>query len=430
MTDVLDSLLAEGDPRPAGRPRVRRVRPAGPPARGFRPDIEGLRALAIIAIVAADAGLDRRTGDCGLAVGCVVIGFLTTRTLVANWPITGLRGVTSTVGRQFARVLVPVIAVGAAVVAISWIWLHTAHPNNPINPAPTALQHLHPMGAGPVTGGIAVGALVALLSPEFARLGRRLAELTGAVGLLLVLGSVALPVHYLAGTVAGTGTGIGPGAAAGTGAAAGAALVIAAGTAAPRRIERVLGESLLQCLGRISFPWYLWQWPLLALAPVVSGRPLTWQFRLALIWIAIALAIGSYFLFDQPRRTTSLTTAGIGALVLAVALPALVVLPTSARTDAATVSAAAVAPLDLAVAAGVDLQVAPANLSPSVAAAANDRPISNGTPCHADYPTIDQPACVYGDPNGTPHSGPVRRLARRHVAAGLRRGREAGRIGR
>ena len=63
-------------------------------------------------------------------------------------------------------------------------------------------------------------------------------------------------------------------------------------TATARRIERILGESLLQCLGRIAFSWYLWHWPLLVITALVVGHPLSWQLRLVVVWVSVAVAIG------------------------------------------------------------------------------------------------------------------------------------------
>ena len=97
---------------------------------------------------------------------------------------------------------------------------------------------------------------------------------------------------------------------------------------AARRVERILGESLMQCLGRISFSWYLWAWPLLVLVPMVARHSLSWQWRVAVVWASIALAILSYFLFeDGPRRLVppALPWFGLSALATAVTTAAALV---------------------------------------------------------------------------------------------------------
>ena len=62
----------------------------------------------------------------------------------------------------------------------------------------------------------------------------------------------------------------------------GAVLVIGAGCAAPPQgCGRVLGLSLMRAVGRVSYSWYLWHWPVLVLAPVLLGHPLGLTARLA-----------------------------------------------------------------------------------------------------------------------------------------------------
>ena len=55
----------------------------------------------------------------------------------------------------------------------------------------------------------------------------------------------------------------------------GAALVIGAGCAAPAQgCGRVLALPPMRAIGRISYSWYLWHWPVLVLAPALLGHPL------------------------------------------------------------------------------------------------------------------------------------------------------------
>jgi peptidoglycan/LPS O-acetylase OafA/YrhL len=52
----------------------------------------------------------------------------------------------------------------------------------------------------------------------------------------------------------------------------GAALLIAAGCSAPRGgAIAVLGLRPMQEIGRVSYSWYLWHWPVLILAPYALG---------------------------------------------------------------------------------------------------------------------------------------------------------------
>ncbi len=48
----------------------------------------------------------------------------------------------------------------------------------------------------------------------------------------------------------------------------GAALVIGAGCAAPAQgCGRVLAVPPMRAIGRVSYSWYLWHWPVLLVAP-------------------------------------------------------------------------------------------------------------------------------------------------------------------
>lgn len=79
----------------------------------------------------------------------------------------------------------------------------------------------------------------------------------------------------------------------------GAALVIAGGTAATRH---ALGWRPLVYLGLISYPLYLWHWPLLALARTVDGLSLDVQTRLGIFLLSFPLASLTYHFVERPLR--------------------------------------------------------------------------------------------------------------------------------
>ena len=108
----------------------------------------------------------------------------------------------------------------------------------------------------------------------------------------------------------------------------GAGLIIAGGTAAPQRgVEALLALTPFRLLGKVSYSFYLWHWPILIIAAESAGLTYLPAPR-SLLWVALALAvsIGSYLLVENPiRHNGSLTRApwasvGVGVLVTLVAL--------------------------------------------------------------------------------------------------------------
>jgi len=107
----------------------------------------------------------------------------------------------------------------------------------------------------------------------------------------------------------------------------GAASLIAAG---PRTwiANRLLSLRLLVWIGLISYPLYLWHWPLLSFSRIVLGeQPSTWT-RFLAVGIAIVLATATYRLIELPlrggtvhaqsrHRVTATLAATIGFLLLA-----------------------------------------------------------------------------------------------------------------
>lgn len=81
----------------------------------------------------------------------------------------------------------------------------------------------------------------------------------------------------------------------------GALMIIAAGKTAV--INRyVLSNPAMVFLGLISYPLYLWHWPLLSLAYICDGQqPATW-IRICAVLIAILLSVLTYFFIEPPLR--------------------------------------------------------------------------------------------------------------------------------
>jgi hypothetical protein len=192
----------------------------------------------------------------------------------------------------------------------------------------------------------------------------------------------------------------------------GAALVIAAGCGARTPVERVLAEPLMQTVGRASYSWYLWHWPLLVLIPMAVGHPLAWTGRAAVVWLSLAAALASFVLVEEPGRRLRLpspawigTGVGLSALVASVALvvaafpPDLTGRGANAETAASTTASSTVpAAMRAAIEHGLSTSLVPRNLTPQPAEAADSLPSDRGTGCHAEFTQVDQGPCVFGDP--------------------------------
>ena len=121
--------------------------------------------------------------------------------------------------------------------------------------------------------------------------GRRMGLLAGALGLLLIAAAALLygpDMPY-------------PGIRALLPALGAAALLYAGAVRADAGVARWLSARPLQGLGKVSYSWYLWHWPILLLgAQIDPDAPLA--VRLALALLALLLAVLSYRLVESPIR--------------------------------------------------------------------------------------------------------------------------------
>jgi peptidoglycan/LPS O-acetylase OafA/YrhL len=470
--------------------------------RAFRPDVEGLRALAVIAVVGYHAGVPGLSGGfVGVDVFLVISGYLITRHLLVEVATTGRLSLVGFYARRVRRLLPAAALVTVVTVAAGWLvldplrarsltvdalytagyslnWHLAAQGTDYLTAtaAPSALQHYWSLAVeeqyylvwpvlllavAAVTRGrratrtgpsrarsavvtllllavavgsfilcvrqtassqpwayfglhtraweLAVGALVAVAAPRLAHLTQVPARALTWLGLLAVATSVCAYDHDTAF----------PGAAAAL-PVLGTAAVIAGGCAAPRGgAEMLLRLSPLQVVGALSYGWYLWHWPLLQLAPDAVGHPLDLRHRILVAAVALGLAAASYALVEHPFRTLSwpvlhpsaavasgialaMTTAAVAALGLALAPE---VTGTGTARHAVAVqhtggrgpSADEVVARQLA--AGLRTTAVPANLTPTLSAAATTLPAPQTDPgCHASFAvTRPRTTCVYGD---------------------------------
>lgn len=98
--------------------------PQAAPADRFRPDIEGLRAVAVLLVVANHAGLGLvHGGYVGVDVFFVISGFLITLHLFKELQRTGRIGFGAFYGRRIVRLLPASTVVLIATVAAAWTWM-------------------------------------------------------------------------------------------------------------------------------------------------------------------------------------------------------------------------------------------------------------------------------------------------------------------
>ena len=104
--------------------------------------------------------------------------------------------------------------------------------------------------------------------------------------------------------------------------ALGAACLIAAGENA--WINRyLLSNRIMVWIGLISFPLYLWHWPLLAFAKLIEGDDVRSHIRFWLMILAIALSWLTYLFIEKPIRFAGQSTKKVYALIAWLVLLAL-----------------------------------------------------------------------------------------------------------
>ncbi|WP_415624498.1 acyltransferase family protein [Mycobacterium xenopi] len=265
---------------------------------------------------------------------------------------------------------------------------------------------------------LAVGGLVALSAAQWRRLPTLPAVVAGWGG----LGLIVLSCHQLGATTPYPGT-------AALLPVLGTALVIGAGCASSGMgVGRVLSLPGLRAIGRVSYSWYLWHWPVLLLMPPLLGPSAGLAGRLAAVVVSAGLAVLTLHLVENPgrfaapvRRSAGRSLA-LGGAATAVAVCAgvllLIVVPVPVGRGVAAAapkisvtpppSASPVDPRDAAVqqgfaqaqaavAASADLKAVPSNLTPPLAEAPADKPVVFVNGCVRSWREVGQSECATGD---------------------------------
>ncbi|CAN7461328.1 acyltransferase family protein [Pseudoxanthomonas sp. LjRoot143] len=342
----------------------------------YRPDIEGLRAVAILLVVAAHAGIPGFEGGfIGVDVFFVISGYLITGLLIGEHARTGHIEIAAFYARRFRRLLpalllmllVTAIAVRlvlpseerayqAEAGAAASVWasnLYFAFARiDYFGAASESNAYLHSWSLGLeeqfylvwplllllllprrserrarwlswgfaiivvvslstclwMTGvssrhafylmpfrawQFAMGALAWLLTTRLSVLGLSHARLASALG----VGSAALIVLSL---ILIDKEVVYPGAWAVLPSLGAAGLLLAA-TTGSSLVSRVLSVAPLQALGKVSYSWYLWHWPVLVIGAVLIPAPDLTR-RLLLVAWALLFSVLSYRLVERPLR--------------------------------------------------------------------------------------------------------------------------------
>jgi peptidoglycan/LPS O-acetylase OafA/YrhL len=269
---------------------------------------------------------------------------------------------------------------------------------------------------------LAVGGLVALTAIHWQRLSSRVAAIASWSG----LGMIVLAVVWFTSTTPFPGT-------AALLPTLGAVLVIGAGCATPSQgCGQFLSTSPMRAIGRISYSWYLWHWPVLVLAPALVGHPLGLAARI----MAAALSAGLAWLtlrgLENPLRFATKIrdfpwrSLGVGAVATAIAvivgLGLLKVVPIpighGAPASAVTVNSALVptgsdmaaydaavqqtfAQVQAALAASSSVKAVPPNLTPPLDNLAAEQEDYTYKGCLRTPYQSGQPECLMGDTAST-----------------------------
>ena len=476
--------------------------------KGFRPDIEGLRAVAVIAVVLYHAGIPGFGGGfIGVDVFFVISGFLITGLLWREVATTNTVALSRFYGARARRLLPAAATVGIATALVVAVVLPplqarsvfldgiacalyagnyrfamhgTDYLASDLPPSP--FQHYWSLGveeqfylvwpvliigtawlvhrlragaAARATPYAVVLVLVAAASLAAAVLWTRTSPAWAFFSLptraweLAAGGLVALSIHQwrrlplLPATIVGWGglalivltcTQLGPRTPyPGTAAllpVLGTALVIGAGPVTDGLgVGRVLCRPAMRAIGRVSYSWYLWHWPVLLLMPPLLGEPAGLPARLSATAVSGGLAVITLHLVENPGRfaaalrrsaKASLTVAAAASAAAACACMLLLnVVPVPAGHGAAapranivavppTTIAPAMSPEEAAVqhafaqardavAASAGLRAVASNLDPPLAKAPADKAAVFVNGCVRSWREIGQVECATGD---------------------------------
>jgi len=321
--------------------------PAVPLRATFRPDVQGLRGIAVLVVVAFHAGLPLDGGFVGVDLFFVISGYVITRVLVAELGATNRLGFGDFYARR-ARRLLPAAAMLLTVVAMAsflllsplrpftmkeslftgaastvfsanwWLGLRGGSYFGPTISIVSLIGSIALTDAGRSSESAArlafyatptrvwefgAGALLVLARARSERIGARLALAVGALGAVLV--GISL--------VAFDGSTSFPGAAALLPVAGTVLLLVSGSVSGP--IRSALAWRPLTMIGDVSYGWYLWHWPAIVFAAILWTPSL--RVTVSASIASLTLAALSHRLVEQRIRGMQFLR-GLRAAALAV----------------------------------------------------------------------------------------------------------------
>lgn len=165
------------------------------------------------------------------------------------------------------------------------------------------------------------------------------------------------------------------------------AMAVIAGDDRRGGARAVIGLAPARWIGDVSYSLYLWHWPALVLPVLALGRELTPVETIAAVAATFALSTASYYLVERPVRFTPLLRRSRHGFAFgAVATIAVLGLTVASVTVPAPQRAAADAETAVAL---------PADLTPALDAAEADLAQAVRDRCHIDTPSVEHGECVY-----------------------------------
>jgi peptidoglycan/LPS O-acetylase OafA/YrhL len=159
------------------------------------------------------------------------------------------------------------------------------------------------------------------------------------------------------------------------------ALLIATIPIWPPTLNNISNNRLSQWLGKISYPLYLWHWPVLVIPSSALGRPLTLLERAFCILLTIFLADLTNRAFEEPIRHLKIAPRKVYLAAISTTALSLIFAVAIATSVPSNISTSGNAPFTF-------------NLAEVIA-----KPIVVGDGCHVSHSGNKSGDCTYGDVN-------------------------------